>query len=662
MPIRFACVCGRELAAEAGDPGESVACPGCGAEVEVPSAGADGPRWLDALAGWAFAGPLTALLIGLCLVQWLVWLPQYLTWNWHQDYDDVATMALAWDAGKRPYRDMLSFQFPGEIYLLWALGKIFGWGKTWPLYAFDAALVGLFGVVMVAWSRVRFGRALPGAIGFATFLSWYLNQEVGVVAQRDGHACLAAIMGLLVLEARPDRAGRLISAVAMGIALVFRPQVIVLAPALILAVGCSRRPGASRAATARTVLAWGATVGLVGCAGFLPLARAGLLGDFFGGLRIAAFSTGYAVPGLAYRLGHALKLLRYPEFFAVGFLALALGASARPVLRRSSLTWTLALVGAMGYKLISPRVFPYHDIIIFLVWSVAVAVLAELILEAPRVAGGFRLAALLLLCSQGISAYPANFAPGNVREAVRLLRGGTPGARSSLARLHGMGEAYTWQEYHAALDYLRGLPPGVEVINGMRMPLPINGPSARLPGIPYHSLNLVYFIPRYDDVFCAALAAAPASSVVVWDPRNPPEVNPWTGEKLGRFRSLIPTYYEPSKSFGLIEVWRRRGTRASGGMGGGPSRAGWPRGDGPRQVIDSSVTTKIKVELAGMGPFAVAPYPSAGGIEMIRVSPTFMPAVPASKPGTTCPAPSLNPSGDPPSLAESSKILPFFAR
>ena len=51
-------------------------------------------------------------------------------------------------------RDILAYNFPGQIYHFWALGKVFGWGRTVPLYAVKAtsstgAWAGGFGAALV---------------------------------------------------------------------------------------------------------------------------------------------------------------------------------------------------------------------------------------------------------------------------------------------------------------------------------------------------------------------------------------------------------------------------------------------------------------------------------------------------------------------------------
>ena len=43
------------------------------------------------------------------------WALHYLTWPWCRDEDTFATLALSWDAGIRPYRDIRAYNFPGHI-------------------------------------------------------------------------------------------------------------------------------------------------------------------------------------------------------------------------------------------------------------------------------------------------------------------------------------------------------------------------------------------------------------------------------------------------------------------------------------------------------------------------------------------------------------------
>ncbi len=94
---------------------------------------------MDAFSDAALSGGLTIVAAGVCLAFLSTWLPHYLLWPWARDPDTFATLAQSWDAGIRPYRDIRGYNFPGAIYLFWVLGKLFGWGRTWTFYAFDAA-------------------------------------------------------------------------------------------------------------------------------------------------------------------------------------------------------------------------------------------------------------------------------------------------------------------------------------------------------------------------------------------------------------------------------------------------------------------------------------------------------------------------------------------
>ena len=59
-------------------------------------------------------------------------------------------------------------------------------------------MVGLFGVVLAIWSRRVLGAFLPGLVAYGAFLGYYLNLDYSVVAQRDWHGPVLAVLGLLV--------------------------------------------------------------------------------------------------------------------------------------------------------------------------------------------------------------------------------------------------------------------------------------------------------------------------------------------------------------------------------------------------------------------------------------------------------------------------------
>ncbi|MHC5544306.1 hypothetical protein ACYOEI_39260, partial [Singulisphaera rosea] len=147
---------------------------GVGTRQDQPPASAETDSG-DGFSAWVLRGPLALSLLGLVAVQLATWVPHYLTWPFWADHDVHGTMARAWDLGRLPYRDMRCNNFPGSIYLFWALGKVAGWGRTVPFYAFDAGLQVALGLSLFAWSRARIGAIVPGLVGYLTFLSYYLG-------------------------------------------------------------------------------------------------------------------------------------------------------------------------------------------------------------------------------------------------------------------------------------------------------------------------------------------------------------------------------------------------------------------------------------------------------------------------------------------------------
>ena len=193
-----------------------------------------GLRRLDVIADWALRGGLSRALALFCLGLLLAWIPQYLTWPWARDSETFAVLAQSWDHGIVPYRDIRTFNFPGAIYLALLLGKVFGWGHTLPLYAFDAGCVVVLGLVMVTWSRKRLGGAVPGLIGYLAFLNSYLSLRYEVIAQRDWYTALLLCLGLLFMQTWQGSRARFASASAAALALAIRPHAVLFLPALYL--------------------------------------------------------------------------------------------------------------------------------------------------------------------------------------------------------------------------------------------------------------------------------------------------------------------------------------------------------------------------------------------------------------------------------------------
>jgi hypothetical protein len=523
------------------------------------------PVWLERAAGWALRGPLAAVVGTLCIVEVVTWAPNYLTWPWWADHDVFAAAAQAWDAGRLPYRDMLCNNFPGTIYLFWALGKLFGWGYTPGLWAADVAFVLLLGVVLLAWSYRRFGRALPAAVGLATALGYYLNQDYSQAAQRDWHAPLFAVVGLLASQAWPGRGGRMASAFGLATALAFRPHVIVFIPAMVAAViDGARRPGEPLGwrAAAWAVAEWGAAVAAMTALWYAPIVLAGVWPEFVQGVRRASYGSRYnKLSAGIFARTVLLQLLNLKVGIAAAALALLAGP-ARPASRRTALVWLVALVGVLAYRPLSPLQHAYLGHPLMLTWSVAVGIVAALALEAPIGRPSARLAAVLLALGLGMSAEKPRYCnPVGSYEALAWLRRGEDPAPCPTGYTTNpevkSAAAYEWEDYRALLDYIRHhTGPQTRVANMLRHVPAIASSTGRLSAFPAESVAWLRMVVEADEPkFLEALKAAP-DAVVVWAPVEKHM------KAFGTHLSLLTPYveqnYECEARFGILEVWRRK--------------------------------------------------------------------------------------------------------
>ena len=527
------------------------------------------PRWptMDWLAAGLLDGPLTALIVLECAAMLATWIPHYLTWPFWSDADGFAMMAQAWDAGDRPYRDIASNQFPGPIYGAWILGKLFGWGRTMPAYAVDAGLVILFGAALLLWSRRCFGRFLPGAIGFLAMLWHYLNLGYTHVLQRDWHASVLVLLGLMILQACPGRVSRLASALAVALALSVRPQVVLFLPAVALAIHegvlASVQP---LRATIRALLEWTAAFAALAALAFAPLLAAGLLGDFWRCLRHASYGGGYgrlSVPlfvlVLAMQLMSPMRLL-----LPVLLVAEAVRGRASLGVRRAIGTWLVAYLFVLFYRPMSP--VPIHGYLehpLTLVVAIHAALLAAIVVEAgqrglPPWARLFLLLIVLGFAAPGIPRFCDPLAA--IRSVHYLMRAEEPAiAPPGYATHPGIVPAaqYCWDDYRALLCYLRKGPRrGTRVASLLYGTPALLGSTGRLSVFPYDAgIRWLRFIDVHaGQGFIRSLELA-SNSVVVWIPQEQPPDPDWG---IAVLRSEVAVLYEQERRFGLIEVWRRK--------------------------------------------------------------------------------------------------------
>ena len=512
------------------------------------------------LADGLLCGPLTAVLVLVGFVQLATWLPHYLTWPYWADHDVFATAARAWLDGALPYRDTFLNQFPATLYLFVVLGKTVGWGRPWGLYAFDAGLLIALEVLLIGWSRRRFGRALPGVVGGLCYLSYALELDYSHAAQRDWHGPLCLVLGILALQAWPGRVGRGMAGFATAAGVAFRPQTVLLLPALWLATldsagDDSRQPSSKWGALRDWLIP--AAAGLV--LAFAPLVAAGVFGDFVEGVRLASYGSRYSrVTPASFLKAWVLQAAAWRWWVVPGVVAL-LGTPFRTPAGRSARVWLLALAGASLYKPLSPVAHSYLDIPLMLVWSIAVAAMTGVWLAREETGSEVRLAGVLLALGLGTIAIRPEFCV--VGPTVRALQAWRTGERpDECPPGYHRGSvptsmAYPWDDYRAMLDHLsQHTSPQTRVANVLKCDPAVTGMVNRLSPFPTESIAWLRMVRPADEGRFAAALADQRDAVVVWIPG---EDGPDKLQTLSLLTPVIRRHYRPEARFGSIEIWRR---------------------------------------------------------------------------------------------------------
>lgn len=542
--------------------------------IHSPPARAPEAGLTEQVAGWVLSGPLTIALLLLCGFQLATWIPHYLTWPWFADHDVFATLALGWEHGQLPYRDLAGNNFPGSIYLFWLIGKVFGWGRTVPLYAVDTSFVVIFGATLLLWSRCRFGRILPGVVGFAVFLSYYLGRNFDGVAQRDWHGPFFILTGLLLAEAYPGRWSHALAALAAAIAFAIRPQVVLFLPALALAVAQGAHteardageatPWQARIRTIRALLGAGLLLALFVALAALPLVLAEVFDDFLHGIRLTFYGSRYNTAHSAGILKQMLLQSLHLEFVLVPLAVLVLASLASPRAARSAQVWLLAYLGAWVYKPLSPVPFPYLELPLRIVCAINMALLVEMLLSASETGQALRLVAVLLAVGLGVRARPEMCSVAYARQGVEALRRGEEPAAAPLGIYIALPSdpkalAYPWNDYRETLGYLKSqTSPTTRVANLLHVVPALNGPAGRLTPLPAESLAWLAVRPDDERLFAPALERAPAGSLVVWTPEKGQFVDLYGHyAEVERLAPVIRRHYVPIAHFGDIQVWKR---------------------------------------------------------------------------------------------------------
>ncbi len=523
---------------------------------------------VDEIGHWWLGSPLSGLILALSLGQIAAWLPQYLTWPWWSDHDVFATMALGWEHGLLPYRDLAGNNFPGTIYLFWIVGKLAGWGRPWAFFALDAVFVVVLGLALLGWSRDRFGRVLPGAIAFASFVAYYLQLDYTQVAQRDWQGPFFTVLALLVAESCQGDKGRWISAPLFAMGVSIRPQTILLWPVIALHVADVGRDGADAEPPRGAILArWNLAVAGWFLFLLLPLIGSGVLTDFLRGVRVVSPGGSYNRWSRSVFVIEFIRQLTMKDLVLVTTILL-MTPRAGPALQRSSWTWLLAFVLILLYRPISPSPHAYLDHPHHLIASINLGVVAALILETGSIPAHVRLVMILFILAVGTTLRPLYSNPSRSLQALASLRSGQEPATVPMGyRTHPgvlLAARYSWSDYRQLLNYLReSTRPETRIANALEGVPALTGPTARLPAFPAESVAWLRVKPDDEPRFARQLEDTP-NSIVVWSPGeirgNPGNKGSFT---LASIEPVIRRQYERAAAFGPIEVWRRKSWQSS---------------------------------------------------------------------------------------------------
>ena len=316
------------------------------------------------------------------------------------------------------------------------------------------------------------------------------------------------------------------------------------------------------------LLAFGAAVVLL----FFPLLQAGLVRDLVQGITSVLPGTAYSESKGSQLSTIGLRLVAQGRVWAIlPALAVLWPLVAWPT-RQSAINWSLLLVGAMAYLVITPVLRPYVFHAFWLIWTFTLGVVVAMVHEDPveRSWPWQARAVLLLVLAMilNVGDFPSTCRKSLVQPAVRALMAHRPVAEAPVGYKHPYGETVVlppWSDYQAALAYLRSeLAPSTRVANALNG-IAVNGPTGRLPAFPAESLTWIFVVRAADeDRFITTLRSTP-DSVVVWNPDATGATSVST--QFPRLAETIRNLYKPSAKFGPIAVWRRRAGTPTAGTG-----------------------------------------------------------------------------------------------
>jgi hypothetical protein len=522
---------------------------------------------VDRGAGWVLRGRAIVGIFAVALVGMVAaWAPHYLTWPLWTDHDHVLAMARGWELGKPPWRELVTYQFPGEIELAWLVGRASGWTRPGAYFAADLLISFVLVFAVLRWSVRALGSWLAGLVAAVALIGFFASLPYSLAAQRDSHAMELVLLAWLLLETPPRR--RLtsaLSAVLYAAALLIRPHAILFAPILMGSLWTHRAPARSLRST---LGAWGAIVLLGLAVGFAPVVLGGLGADFVRSLRFPSSTPGLYAEWSLTHVRTVLGRLGRDGTLWLSLLASGLQASTAngPSHRRLGRIALGFLIAACAFRLVHPVDHHYLRFPLRIVQAWALGPLTAWLVADRRVARSFALGFLGLAVYESVPFRWTTLNPAASVQAVGSLFGGRPpalappGAEPAFPPTTQRLYHYAWVDYQQVLAHIRTTTTSSTPVANLLSfyPYPsINGATGRPPAAPLESLVLLSWFPEFDfDVAMSrALADAPPGSLVVYDG---PRIDRNLAPRLRRSLTSIGTHYEFEAIYGEMEIWRKR--------------------------------------------------------------------------------------------------------
>jgi hypothetical protein len=150
------------------------------------------------------------------------------------DLEHFSLSAHSWENGVRPYRDLIDFNFPGPIYVMWVIGKVFGWDNPMAANLIDILVFITLGLLTFRWSNTVFGSKSTAMMSYLLMARYYMSLDAPRVMQREWYVIASGIGLLMVLQLTNRCYKYVFAGFVLAVTFVIRPYAVLLLPPVIV--------------------------------------------------------------------------------------------------------------------------------------------------------------------------------------------------------------------------------------------------------------------------------------------------------------------------------------------------------------------------------------------------------------------------------------------